>query len=335
MNLIITDRCNRNCPYCFARDKVSLQCGDAPAKVSAVSPDDVQTYLGFLEKSHIPNFKIMGGEPTLHPQFCEIVDAGLHHACHFNVIVFTNGLWPDRVKEYFRQQRTSSVQLVVNVNAPDAQAEWENALQREALSIAGSRACIGHNIYREDFDLLFATDLIETYKLKREIRLGLASPIVGCDNECLGEDSLEHVGRRLVGQLRQLEQADILCGFDCGFALCMFSEADLGALALCSLGLSWQCDVIIDVGPDLTAWPCFPLSRLLNVKLTDFPDAKALREHFVTRLSPLRSFGSMDKCLSCKYLRRRQCSGGCMARTLKRWQASGDEEIVEKINAIG
>jgi radical SAM protein with 4Fe4S-binding SPASM domain len=334
MNLIITNTCNRACPYCFARDKVALKGKHNSIASKPISLEAVAIYLDFLKRSRLREFKILGGEPTLHPEFCDIVDAGLDHDPKFNVVIFTNGLWPDKVKAYLSDSHTSPVKFVVNINEPDIQKDWENDLQRETLAIAGSRASIGYNIFHKEFDLLFAVDLITKFGLKREMRIGLASPILGADNDFLREETFPQIGKRLTGQLRQLEKEDILCGFDCGFPLCMFSEQDLGAIALCSCGFISNCEVIIDVGPDLTAWPCFPLSSLFNVKLTDFSDAKALRNYYHKKLAPLRSFGSMASCLSCKYLKRKQCSGGCMARTLMQWQQSGDKKIVDKLNAL-
>lgn len=333
MNLIITNECNRACPYCFAREKVTLVDDGKGAIQEHISLDEVATYLDFLECSNIKEFKILGGEPTVHPRFSDIVDAGLSHRFNFNVIVFTNGLWPDQVNEFFTEPRTSNVEFVVNVNEPHVQKLWENVAQEKSLHIAGNRARISYNIFQEDFDLLFAADLIEKHNLSRNIRIGLASPIANSGNDYAMQGSLKHIGSRLVEQFRKLEKRDILCGLDCGFPLCMFSKQDLGALTLCSHGFSSQCDIIIDVGPDLTTWPCFPLSQLLNVKLTDYPDADALRSYYRHKLSTLRRLGSRDECLTCKYLRRNQCCGGCLSRTLINWQNTGDKNIIDKINA--
>ena len=66
MNLIITDWCNRACPYCFAREKVGLLGSDAPTRF--LSLPDLEFYLEFLVRSGLRELKLLGGEPTLHPQ---------------------------------------------------------------------------------------------------------------------------------------------------------------------------------------------------------------------------------------------------------------------------
>jgi hypothetical protein len=161
--------------------------------------------------------------------------------------------------------------------------------------------------------------------------LGLACPIANTRNEYIQDEDLKGAGTRLTEQLRRLEARDILGTFDCGFPLCMFSEAELGSIALSSNGFVSICSPIIDVGADLTAWPCFPLSEMLNVKLTDFPSKKELVEFYKKKLQPFRQFGSRDDCLGCKYMERMQCAGGCLARGIVEW-AKNDASVFEKLD---
>ncbi len=330
MNLIITDYCNRSCPYCFAREKVDLAGERSGAEPKHMSLVDFERCLRFLERSQNLNLKLLGGEPSIHPQLPEMVSIAI--AQGFNLTIFTNGLWPEPVRAFFMEFQDAKVQFVLNVNEPDRQADWENAQQRRTMEIAGQRIILGFNIYHEDFDLLFMADLIDTYSLKRSIRLGLAQPIVRKQNAHLSNSQLAQAGKRLVRQLVALEQRDIVGGIDCGFPLCMFDEADLGKLIRSvSPGFNSVCQSVIDVGPDLKVWPCFPLSDVLNVHLRDFQTRQEINEYYLKRMTPLRSFGSTDACVGCKFLRRNQCCGGCLARTIRSWEASGDTQLLEKM----
>jgi MoaA/NifB/PqqE/SkfB family radical SAM enzyme len=114
----------------------------------------------------------------------------------------------------------------------------------------------------------------------------------------------------------------------------MFPEESLGSLTLNSRGFHSVCSYPIDVGPDLTAWPCFPLSNFENVRLLDFQNAGELSAHYTKRLAGMRRMGALDECLTCKYIEREQCCGGCVARTLKSWAANGDADVVRKIGGI-
>lgn len=333
MNLIITDQCNRSCVYCFARDKIELNSNITTGKLQKkqISLEAVDCYLDFLENSNIKLLKVLGGEPTLHPHFSEIIDRSI--ARKFDVAIFTNGLWPNSVLDYFKMNNQDQVSFVINVNEPNDQNAHETKRQKKCLETAGKRAMIGFNIYREHFDLLFCENLIDTFGLKREIRLGLASPIIRGKNAYLKNTSLKRIGKRLCGQLRRLERNDILGALDCGFPLCMFEENDLGSLSITTTGFHSHCESIIDVDANLNAWPCFPLSKVLNVNLPDFDTASDLIEFYSKKLAPLRSIGSMDECIVCKFLKRGQCCGGCLGRTIQNIEDSGDLNLVDKIQA--
>ncbi len=332
MNLIVTDQCNRSCPYCFAKNKLAAA-GETPSSSKGnhhISLDKVDAYLAFLSRSNIRQFKILGGEPTLHPDIGKMVDTALGRG--FSVAIFTNALWPASVKSYFSEHRDRRITFVANINEPDSHTRREFEQQQEALHIAGARARLSFNLYKIDFDLRFAIDLIDRHKLQREIRVGLASPIAGACNDHIPTGDLKKVGKRLAEQFRMLESNDILGYLDCGFQLCMFDESDLASLALCSKGgFASHCGGVIDVDHELNVWHCFPLSKIGNVRLSDFQNKDELNDYYNHLFDPLRSIGCMDECVSCKYLKRGQCKGGCLGRTITAIQASGDPDLMGKL----
>ena len=331
MNIIITDRCNRACPYCFAKSKVEFGAGYDCIKSNHhnIGLDTMDWYFDFLDRSNYRIVKILGGEPTLHPQLPEIVTRAINR--NFEVIIFTNGLWSDGVQGFFENHGDDRVSFLFNINEPSKQKQWENDRQKQSLRIGGPRAMIGFNIYQKQFDILFCKELINEFSLKRQIRLGLASPIVREKNAYLKNDSLKFVGKRLCEQLRVLEADDILGSFDCGFPLCMFEEKDLGSLTITTKGFLSNCEAVIDVDAELNAWPCFPLGKLLNINLRDFNSLQEVESYYSKKLAPLRNLGSMDECINCKFLKRGQCCGGCLGRTVRAIEDSGDLRLLEKI----
>jgi hypothetical protein len=331
MNLIITNTCNRACPYCFARSRVNLSDTQTGPTTQHISLDNYEKYLRFLESSKISLLKLLGGEPTLHPEFLEIVSRA--HQRGFETLVFTNGLWPRGIQDAIRSVPTAEWKLkfLFNVNEPNLQTTAQLAHAKESMRIAGRQGSCGFNIYREEFDLQFIPDLIDETGLDRGLRLGLASPIVGTVNSFLDGKSFKAIGMRLVEQLSKLEKRNVLGSFDCGFPLCMFAEESLGKLVLNSRGFQSVCSYPIDVGTDLTAWPCFPLSDCENVRILNFQNEAELRAHYTSRLSGIRRMGIYEECLTCKFIERGQCCGGCVARTIKDWAAKGDADIIGKL----
>jgi len=87
-NLNIITKCNLHCVGCS-----TLDYPDRGIAISDMSLDDVQQFCKVLSDNDIilEEILLMGGEPTLHPQFSEIVDyLMLSDRCHYLSVV-TNG----------------------------------------------------------------------------------------------------------------------------------------------------------------------------------------------------------------------------------------------------
>lgn len=109
--LELTPACNNRCVGCcnvFATSR-------APAPLSAQEWKELIARLS----AHVSWFKISGGEPTLHPDFTEIVS--FIHALGFSFRLLTNGRWPEyeRVLDVLRPM-ASAVALLVSLHGPDA-----------------------------------------------------------------------------------------------------------------------------------------------------------------------------------------------------------------------
>jgi organic radical activating enzyme len=329
VNLIITDRCNRNCAYCFAQLKLSKK-ESSEQRFRYMNAADFDYSLDFLEKAGTQTLQILGGEPTLHPEFINFVKKGLQRG--LKVIIFTNGLWPKEVSRFFESKVTENVNFVINVNEPRYQSRQEQHKQSYTMNIMSGRGRCGFNVYERDFDLRFIKDYIEKYSLTKKIRLGLASPIFGKKNSFVDNADLKFIGARIIRQLSELEQSGIIGMLDCGFPLCMFSESDLGKLQIVTERFFSACAPVVDVGVDLEVWPCFPLSsESFTTTLREYSTLKDLTAFFNEKLKAFRPFGSMDDCFGCKFLERGQCCGGCLTRGLLTWEKS-DAQLLHKMN---
>ena len=182
MNLIITDVCNRSCPYCFASQKVKLGDNDSDKQRGYISLENVNTYLDFLENSNVSELKLLGGEPTLHPEFNNIISLGVERG--FFVTVFSNAIWNDNVLNFVSNNYgPEQIGFVLNINEPQYQSAEEKQRQQKCFEAVGNSARVGFNIYNEDFDIQFIADIIVQYSLKKSVRLGLAHPIFGTNND--------------------------------------------------------------------------------------------------------------------------------------------------------
>ena len=80
-NLLLTTNCQRNCPYCFAK-------GDRNNGM-VMSSDNFMQAVRFIA-SGTPAINLLGGEPTMHPDFAHMLAFLIEH--DFMIQVFTNGM---------------------------------------------------------------------------------------------------------------------------------------------------------------------------------------------------------------------------------------------------
>ena len=76
------------------------------------------------------------------------------------------------------------------------------------------------------------------------------------------------------------------------------------------------CDPIIDIGPDLEVWRCFPLLKYSAGKLDGFESRFDLIDYFEEKYKTIKPMGVRAECPHCRYRLNGLCSGGCLARTL-------------------
>ena len=148
----ITDACNMHCPVCYFGQSGS----------TAISLDEFDTRLATVmrtENGSLDVLQISGGEPTLHPEFPEIVRHALQHKIG-RILINTNGLpllQPDeafnvirdnrdRVEVYLQYDGSNSAGNRV-LRGTDLSAQKELILK--ALNDAGIKICLAVTVIPE------------------------------------------------------------------------------------------------------------------------------------------------------------------------------------------
>lgn len=315
-NVLLTQKCVRSCPYCFAKKHMN----DSP-------PDDILTWenliyiADFLQTSEEQSISLLGGEPFLHPQ---IIDYILYLISRgIRVTVFTSGIMSDdcflKAVHHLQQFRPDQLSFVCNLNNPEITpfSELENI--KRFLSTFSNLTVLSINIYKVDFNLDYAIQYINRYGLNRHIRIGLAHPIPGKKNTFIPIHKLQLMADRFISYIPTFEQFNIEAGFDCGVPLCLFDDDSLGKLFKLNKGnLKFGCGPAIDIGPDMNVWSCFPLSNYQKKSLFEFKSIHELYDFYLLFHNTIRteSGGIFEKCDNCNYRRKELCNGGCLAHSL-------------------
>ena len=308
-NLSITTKCNRACSYCFAESVMKDTVSD-----TFMSRENFLQSLDFLERSGIKWVRLLGGEPTLHPDFVWLVDQTQIRGMH--LLIFSNGLMPAASLNRLEQLSCKTVSVIVNVNQPEEQNSVETRKQAETLRRLGNRAVIGFNIHKPDLCMSFLLDMIHEFGLTKAIRIGLAHPCIGGNNSYLHPKQYREVGYRLASFLKTAHSEDVILDFDCGFVQCMFPKETLKFLRNQNIGQ--RCNPTLDILPDKQVISCYPLFSIGRESLPENHDDKWLRNRFRERLKPYQSMGIFRYCILCPSKRAQKCLGGCLAASMLR-----------------
>jgi MoaA/NifB/PqqE/SkfB family radical SAM enzyme len=307
-NILLTTRCNLSCKYCFAQEKLSSTRMNMPM-------ENVQRVIDFLKRSDFPIFRVMGGEPTLHPQFDEIIEMAIHTGLRVDVL--SNATWKESTAALFERIPPKQLMFLLNIDHPDnyTSHQW-NVIQRNLSALQGRGGItLSFNIFETHPHSDYVIDLAQRYDIKY-IRLSLSLPVLGAGNVYLPIEQLHEVAPFVMRFSAEAEARGILVQFDNAVPLCIFDETQLGHLLLhgvYDLHRNTRCDPIIDIGPDLTIWSCFCLSSLKNRKLDEFQTLADAQEYYRKVWSVYQdTVYPLDQCDQCFYRKKWGCQGGCL-----------------------
>lgn len=309
-NVLFTNHCNRACSYCFAREAMAQEGFER----CHLSVDDLVVAADRLSlEPRGRRFSIIGGEPSLHPDFVPMVTYLLSR--QFEVRIFTNGMWsPDAVDAIAERATAPQLRIIVNMNEPAQRTPREERLQAGFFARLAPLSILSLNLHRSGLPHDFVVDAYRTHPLQRTLRVSLSHPVVGWGGSRHNRGVLCAIAGDLVGLAEALADEGVKLSLDCGFPLCIFDNAQLGSLYRLRAKLAFSCHPVVDIGPDLEVWPCFPLGALRLGHLTDYASLDAIRARcveVVRRLIPDNAQGIFPECADCAERRRGVCAGGC------------------------
>ncbi len=251
--------------------------------------------------------RLMGGEPTLHSQYPQILKLVKRRGSQ--AVVFTNGL-----QSILRETMPDLPdEILLNLNDWSTYTPGQQKAIQDNLSALGKRVGLGYTILNPSFDLSMHRKLILAYDLRPLIRLGLAQPVVGSDNVYLPNEDLYAVHQALVGWAKALSADGIRLSMDCGFTRCQYKEADIEALVRAGTVLNFDCTPTLDVGPGLKVWRCFAFSTTAGINWSEFENLEQMQTWFAAEDIKWRNF-----CEDCEHRLKGWCRGGCLARRVIR-----------------
>lgn len=315
-NIVLTNVCNLNCPYCFASE---LRSGPA----AFISAEALEQIVIFLQRSYAREVGIIGGEPTLHPRFAEITENLANSGQFRKVFVYSNGL---ALSRFFPRLLRSDICYLVNVNSPDVIGEQRFQQIQQTLDAAAGydrlrQFSLGLNIYTQDQDFSAVLDLCTEYDFTA-LRLSVVVP-PNADKI----DRFAYFMRlkpTLLALYREMKERNLVPKYDCNVVPpCVFSEEELAFCASMPgapedirkiTGANAVCRPVIDIYPDLSVSRCFGMSATQRCHLSDFETLEDLIRYYLFHVDGSRLYSdSCSNCTNCYQRNVLRCYGGCLA----------------------
>ena len=311
MNLILTTDCQRKCQYCFAKDNL-----ENPMQFTM---ENFKKVIDWIETDirDVDRIALLGGEPTLHPDFINFIKYLLPRK--LGILVFTNAMvenkdfYKDIIDIAIENSVSSFPELgfCVNINEPKYRSKKENELQNLFFERLGRVSSLSFNIFEKEFNPYFLISTIKKYGLVKNIRLGIAVPL-GNRNKHLKVEYYSNVAIKIMEFIRLAVEHKIIVGFDCGFTRCMFTEKNLQELNSLKTGsITFDCGPSIDIYPSMEATSCYPMSHILRENILDYT---SFRELFYIWKQKFNKFNNIYlECIDCTHYIHYNCDGGCKA----------------------
>lgn len=309
-NIAIVNYCNLKCPYCFADDMIH-------EKKSAMSVEDYRKVLEFLSRSPRNYVGIIGGEPTLHPDFKEILKETNKYCKEVDTgaTLFTNGI----NLEPFLGDIGDRIGILINCNSPEYQPAELFKKQREcldhldALSWFDKKVTCGCNIHPGLTDYSYFWDIVKRYKLKHA-RVSVVSP--AAQYECYRSDKeayYEMMKPIFIDFCKEAMRHNCVVNLDCGhIPMCYFTMEEKEIVEKACDGLYQDfCHPVIDITPDFKATACFGAYETVDFR--DFNNLDELDRYLLLKHNYVRAQANCTgKCTTCKKHELLQCQGGCL-----------------------
>lgn len=311
-NIILTEYCNLSCPYCFASTMIN------EAKINNdsknITLNEFNKILQWLAPSAGDKLSLglIGGEPTLHPKFEDILITmnNFNALNNSKSILFTNGLQLQPYLNYIGK----NMSILINVNKLN---KIQNKQLIDTLRIINSlfwfnfkKVTLGCNLYAEEDDYSFFWNIVDLFSDIKIVRMSVTAPI----NEQYKNNKFQYytlMKPKFYNFILEAKKRNILISYDCNqIPLCFFT-AEEQALIL-SLGKYESiCSPTIDITPNFFATSCFGVYNPIDC--SNFNNLEELNNYFQGEIYKKLEKNNSYPCGQCKKLLYKQCQGGCLS----------------------
>lgn len=270
INILITNFCNQNCPFCFAR--LEMKNRKIKQEMNISNFEKILKQIKFYSTINI--IKLLGGEPTLHSKFQDIIKLALKYFP--NIQVFSNGIL-NKSHVKFLEQYFPRIKFTFNVSTPGFQTNKKiKDMVLEYINNFSAKTQVTLSLTlnpSSNIELIINNLPQTTIKSVHSFCINPLNPIFG-QKIYYGFQNFPKIGESAYKLVRHIKKINpsILISFGCGFTMCMFTKKQLYYLKQHKIHINgWGCFgklSSMDINPNLQAFHCFPLAKQkkLNIR---------------------------------------------------------------------
>lgn len=305
--ITLTYRCNSDCKFCYEK-------GLNKQYKEVMDLEDFEKLLDWFEKQKIKHFFVTGGEPTVHPNFEEIID--IINRRKFRVAIFTNGLFPSTFLDKVIKKKES---FIINYRRPEEYPKVNSELLDKNLqSILDRKLTVRlvYNLPHHNTDPSYLLDACKNYKIDH-VLLNPILPNISKDNEHISLTQLNQMGSSIIKTVDILIKNDIqvviprplpFCIFTTAQRLWLEKNADLHGMCVGGSRRYY-------INTDLSLLPCSILSTDSSFKgpsVLQFKSEKEAINSYSDSMTRLKWKPLIKECLECNFYKLKECQGGCL-----------------------
>lgn len=303
MNLLITNYCNLHCNYCFAQEEMHSK------NAMNITMENFCIYLDFLKRDRMNDVRLIGGEPTLHPDLDKLIDKVIEYNCFNEILIFTNLTFDEDIARMLvDKSRYIRIVLLPNINDLDLilPNRRKNILKNlEYLSQNLSTFDrVSINIYDPHQDMSKWEAIVCKYNIQ-SIRWTIVAPNYQVTQDFDFYNYFHQFQPILLEMVGWKMKYGVNLDSDCAnFPICCIDPDALVYIQKIHkhfFGYNEVCNNIVgDIAPDLTIRECFVSTGEERKKLTDFDSFGEFNTYFqTTRAERFSNKVARKECVNC------------------------------------
>jgi len=314
MNLVLTPSCNKGCSYCFA------------SKFRAESKD-VMTFdtLKDIVSKTDQVIKLIGGEPTIHPEFLKFINYLVDQNREF--VIISNFLFTEEVLKGLMEVLIRSkvhIGFLINSTELDEKNRMEkfkrnynmiySLLYKLGKEDTMSCGITFDNNRSIEYYMTYYDYLIENLVAIERMRLSINFPGAQKDKGDFYVINNKELGKKFVAMAMKSMSIKAPISVDCIIFPCMFSREDYKFLNKFFNPRSICDGAPADLFPNMTLSHGYPLKESISINLNKYTNYETAASELKLRYDILESTVELpEECKVCRFNKEGLCHGPCLA----------------------